>query len=60
MPMKLTGGTGAPVRIVALPNAQLLPQTAALNEVDQVPLAGHLLVFVSVGVHFGMKMMEWI
>lgn len=58
--MKLAGGTGAPVRVLAVPNADL-PQVSALTAskaaVTRVPLLGHLLVFASVGTTVTLKML---
>lgn len=60
MPMKLTGGTGAPVRVLALPDAQL-PRVSAFmtsDALNKVPFLGHLLVFASFGATLMLKMVE--
>lgn len=60
MPMKLSGGTGAPVRVLAIPDVELprVLMLATSQGSNKVPLFGHLLVAVSAVTVLIIKMIE--
>lgn len=55
--MKLAGGSGAPVRIVAVPQIKLSDASALVSKAS-VPMIGHVAVVLAVGLVVGTKMIE--
>lgn len=59
MPMKLSGGSGAPVRVVAILDDQVPQASSLVASKTPMLLVDYFVTFLSVSVAIGSKMLVW-